>query len=242
MSSTVKKDGTRIKICGLFRDEDIEYANEARPDYAGFVFAPSKRQVTPALAGRLSRHLRKDIIPVGVFVDTPIADIIGLYFEGAIAIAQLHGTEDEAYITKLKLASSTGGMEPIQVIKTVNSLSLNNYTVHNNSVTHTQQEPLLSNLVRVGSWSNFAKIEKGVDYYLVDPGAGSGKKFNWNLITQNTFSRPWFLAGGVNAKNVKQAMALRPFAVDVSSGVETEGVKDRKKMVQITSIVRTGNE
>jgi phosphoribosylanthranilate isomerase len=89
---------TKIKICGLFRDCDIEYVNEARPDYAGFVFAESRRRVTTGHAGKLRERLAVDIKPVGVFVDAPAEDIAMLYSEGIIAMAQLHGGEDESYI------------------------------------------------------------------------------------------------------------------------------------------------
>ena len=110
----------RIKICGLFREQDIDFANEARPDYAGFVFAPSRRQVSPAHAANLRRRLSDDIIPVGVFVNAPITEIVNLYNENVIAIAQLHGDEDEAYVAMLKEASAIGGREPVPIIKTIN--------------------------------------------------------------------------------------------------------------------------
>jgi phosphoribosylanthranilate isomerase len=84
----------KIKICGLVREDDIAYVNEARPDYAGFVFAKSRRQVTTAHAAKLRERLAEGIVPVGVFVDAPPEDIGILYREGVIAIAQLHGHED----------------------------------------------------------------------------------------------------------------------------------------------------
>ena len=151
----------KIKICGLFRDEDIDYVNEARPDYCGFVFAPSRRQVSPAQAARLRRRLAEGVVPVGVFIDAPAADIAALYRDGVIGIAQLHGGEDEAYVVRLKEAS---GDTPIPVIKVIKS----------NSVIFTT-----SNL-------RFAEhgglINSCADYYLIDSGAGSGKTFNWDLL------------------------------------------------------------
>jgi len=205
----------KIKICGLFREQDIDYVNEARPDYAGFVFAESKRRISPAFAAGLRRLLSDEIIPVGVFVNAPVADIAALYRENIISIAQLHGTEDDEYITKLKKESATRGNKPVEVIKTVKSAEL----------------------------EKKAPSAAGVDYYLIDSGAGSGKAFNWELLNSPGMNalkgtRPWFLAGGIGLANVEQALGFNPYALDVSSGAETNGIKDRKKIVQLVSIVR----
>jgi phosphoribosylanthranilate isomerase len=203
----------RIKICGLFRDEDIDYVNEARPDYAGFVFAASKRQVSTPLAQYLRFRLADDIIPVGVFINAPIAEVAALYHNGVISIAQLHGSEDESYITQLKkICAVNNKYAQFRVIKVIKGDDLKN------------------------------KIPAtGADYYLVDSGAGTGKSFDWELLGSKKFSKPWFLAGGVNLKNIKLAMALNPFAVDISSGAETDGIKDREKVLQLISTVRKGN-
>jgi len=202
-----------IKICGLFRDQDIDYVNEARPDYAGFVFAKSKRQVSTALAQYLRFRLADDIVPVGVFVNTPIPEVTALYDNGVISIAQLHGGEDESYITQLKRKSAENNKnKPIPVIKVIKSEDLKN-----------------------------GLPAAGADYYLIDSGAGSGKSFNWKKLDSTKISKPWFLAGGIDLKNIKQAMALNPFAVDISSGAETDGIKDREKILQLVSIVRKGN-
>ena len=93
---------TKIKICGLFRPIDIEYVNEALPDYIGFVFAKSKRQVTPEQAGTLRKGLNPQIKAVGVFVNAPMEEVIQLLNNGTIDLAQLHGDEDEEYIKRLK--------------------------------------------------------------------------------------------------------------------------------------------
>lgn len=106
---------TKIKICGLFREEDISYVNEARPDYAGFVFAKSRRQVTPAQADALRAGLLPGILPVGVFVNADYREIISLYRAGIIAMAQLHGQEDEAYIRRL--GARSGGMPVMKAVR-----------------------------------------------------------------------------------------------------------------------------
>jgi phosphoribosylanthranilate isomerase len=200
----------RIKICGLFRDEDIDYVNEARPDYAGFVFTGSKRQVSAPLAQYLRFRLAEGIVPVGVFINAPVSMIASLYSNGTISIAQLHGDEDESYIAHLKKTCSADKTQTqFKVIKVIKG------------------EAILKNIPVTSA-----------DYYLIDSGAGSGKTFNWELLNTKKIDKPWFLAGGVNLKNIKQAMALNPFAIDISSGAETDGIKDREKILQLISAVR----
>jgi phosphoribosylanthranilate isomerase len=200
----------KIKICGLFRDEDIDYVNEARPDYAGFVFTRSKRQVSAPLAQYLRFRLAEGIVPVGVFINAPVSMIASLYSNGTISIAQIHGDEDESYIAHLKkICSADKTQTQFKVIKVIKG------------------EALLKNIPVTSA-----------DYYLVDSGAGSGKTFNWELLNTKKIDKPWFLAGGINLKNIKQAMALNPFAIDISSGAETDGIKDREKILQLISAVR----
>jgi len=202
----------RIKICGLFRNEDIDYVNEARPDYVGFVFAEeSKRRVSPVLAQHLRFRLANGIIPVGVFVNARIAEITQMYQNGIISIAQLHGDEDDSYITALKKASGT---KPIPVIK---SFIINSTTNHH-ELSQTK-----------------------ADYLLIDSGAGSGKTFNWKQLDASKFPKPWFLAGGIDTNNAAKAITLKPFAIDVSSGVETDGIKNREKILSLVETVKGKN-
>jgi phosphoribosylanthranilate isomerase len=219
----------KLKICGLFRDEDIDSVNEARPDYAGFVFAESRRKVTPERAAAMRRRLAEGIVPVGVFVDAPVREIAALYLDGVISAIQLHGAEDAAYIGLLRAAC---GDEALPVIKAV----------------------------RLGE-GEARVFPANADYCLFDSGAGSGKPFNWNLLRRTTgrliadqgvetgpppsfpfFGKPWFLAGGVGPDNIEQAAALEPYAVDISSGAETIGIKDRDKIVYLARIVRKTHE
>ncbi|MDR0302007.1 MAG: phosphoribosylanthranilate isomerase [Treponema sp.] len=215
----------RVKICGLFREQDIDYVNEGRPDYAGFVFTQSKRQVTPTLAQRLRSRLADYIIPVGVFVNSQIDEITALYKNGVISIAQLHGSEDDDYITKLKEKNSD-----LPVIKVCKFLTIRR---KEDSKENVEAE-------RNFAFSAYSGIinNKNSDYILVDSGAGSGETFNWNLLKKLKIEKPWFLAGGINIKNVKQAMALAPFALDISSGAETDGIKSREKILQLITTVR----
>jgi phosphoribosylanthranilate isomerase len=211
----------KIKICGVLREEDIEYINEARPDYTGFVFAESRRKVTPAHAAKLRRRLAEGIEAVGVFVNASIDEIIALCRDGIVSLVQLHGTEDDAYIARLKEAA--GGVQVIKVIKSAELLSL----------------------VEAGK-----TVAAGANYYLIDSGAGSGKTFDWNLLRPESpcaswlqsSGKRWFLAGGITVDKIKQAMELNPFAIDVSGGAETNGIKDRNKIVQLTAMVRSLKE
>ena len=195
----------KIKICGLFRREDIEYMNEALPDYIGFVFARSRRQVTAEQAERLRKKLDAGIQTVGVFVDAPMEDAVSLLKNGVIDIVQLHGNEDEAYMMRLKAQTHSQIIKAIRVERAEDILNA-------------QQCP--------------------ADFLLLDHGAGgTGEAFDWKLIQE--CRKPYFLAGGIHAGNIDQAMESgNPFAIDLSSGVETDGVKDKDKILEIIRRVR----
>lgn len=199
---------SKIKICGLFREQDISFANEAEPDYIGFVFAESRRQVSPAEALRLREGLKDGITPVGVFVNAPIETILPLYRDGVISLAQLHGTEDEAYIADLKSRCTA------PVIKAVRAEAL----------------------------GGAGALRTQADYLLFDNGAGgTGQAFDWSLLVPQAAageSVPWFLAGGVSLSNIDRAIRLNPYCIDVSSGAETGGLKDRDKILALVRRVR----
>ena len=196
---------TKIKLCGLSRLCDIEAANGLKPDYIGFVFASkSKRYVTYEKAAELKSRLSPEIQAVGVFVNEHPQDVAKLLQNGIIDIAQLHGDEDEDYITQLRLLTDKPIIKAFR-IETANDIKT-------------------------------AK-QSTADYILLDSGAGTGTVFDWGLV--KSIRRPYFLAGGLDARNVADAVkALRPFAVDVSSGIETSGVKDKTKMAAFVAAVR----
>ena len=196
---------TKIKFCGLTRPCDIEAANEIKPDYIGFVFAPnSKRRVSYKQAVDLKNLLDKSIKAVGVFLDEDIEQVISLLNLGIIDAAQLHGNESVAYITRIQ--KETG--KP--VIKA--------FQIH--------------------SKGDVAAAEKTLaDYIILDAGTGEGKTFDWTLV--ESFKKPFFLAGGLHPGNVKTAMLqLHPYALDVSTGIETDGLKDKQKMAAFAAEVR----
>lgn len=199
---------TKIKFCGLKRTEDIKYANELKPDFIGFVFAPkSKRFVDADTAKELKNLLDSNIKAVGVFVDEDINAVAKLLKDGIIDIAQLHGSEDDEYIKRLRTLCD---------------------------------KPIIKAFM-IESPDDIKKAnESTADYVLLDSGKGSGETFDWDLIKE--VNRPYFLAGGLTQDNVENAVkALHPFAVDVSSGIETDGFKDFSKMEKFINIIRSRN-
>lgn len=209
----------KLKICGIKRIEDINIINKYKIDYIGFVFAESPRKISFNKARELSNLLNNNIVPVGVFVNENINFIVKLYKEKIIKIAQLHGTEDENYIKNLKNKSynETGTQIPI-----INAIEIKNININS----------LNKKLSKLN--------ETSADYLILDSGKGSGKPFNWKLIDKNkTLKKPFFLAGGLNNKNLRLAInEFNPYAVDLSSGVETDGFKDEEKIKEIVEIVK----
>ena len=230
---------TKIKMCGLRKLEDIEAVNEWKPDYAGFVFAPeSRRYVTAEQAAELKDHLDPQIQAVGGFVDEAPERVAALLNEGVIDLAQLHGSEDEEYLVRLRELT----LKP--VIQAFRILSR-------------------EDVVRA--------MKSSADEILLDSGAGTGSTFNWEVLRMESGydraidaekdgerafctkrnrekslyaeeTRPYFLAGGLNPQNVTEAIRrLHPYAVDVSSGIETDGSKDREKIAAFVTAVRKEN-
>ena len=118
----------KVKICGIRRMEDIEIVNRYKPDYIGFVFADSKRRVSHDLAYELKLNLDSDIISVGVFVDASLNEILKLFDEGVIEMAQLHGSESDEYILTLKekTNSELKIIKAIEMSEDVDLLEYNN--------------------------------------------------------------------------------------------------------------------
>ena len=195
----------KIKICGLSRLCDIEAVNEGKPEYIGFVFAESRRQVSPAQAEQLRAKLSADIIPVGVFVNETPTNIISLVRSGVISAVQLHGDENEAYIENIKRLAGKPIIKAVPILKPGDAQA----------------------------WA-----DTNADYLLLDnKHGGTGQAFDWDLIGE--LNKPFFLAGGLNMQNIEAAVQqVSPYAVDVSSGVEIGGLKDREKIISIIRSIR----
>lgn len=202
---------SRIKICGLRRQEDIAFVNRYKPDFIGFVFSKSPRRIDFDRARMLKFNLDARIKAVGVFVNEPIEQIEKLCRCRVIDMVQLHGDEDADYIRRLRSRISCN------IIKAV----------------------------RVQSAEQVLEAEKTkcdfllLDAYCKGTYGGSGKSFNWDKIPKE-LTKAFFLAGGIHAGSVKQAIEqVRPYCVDVSSSVETDGYKDEEKIKAMIEMVRS---
>ncbi|MCM1155052.1 MAG: phosphoribosylanthranilate isomerase [Roseburia sp.] len=197
---------TKIKLCGLSRECDIEAANELMPEYIGFVFAhKSRRYVSKEQAAGLRDKLRPEITPVGVFVGEEPETVARLLNDGIIDMPQLHGGESEEYISRLRELTDKPVIKAFRI--------------------DTEQDITAAN-------------QSCADYILLDSGnGGTGTSFDWSLLKKVT--RPYFLAGGLTPDNVHEAIAcFHPYALDISSGIETNGCKDREKMAAFVQRVR----
>lgn len=198
----------KIKICGLVRKEDIEAVNAARPDYAGFVFAKSPRQLTYDRARELKSLLDPRIAAVGVFVNAPMADIVRLCLDGVIDAIQLHGDEDDAYVRDLKRRA------PQPVIRALRVLDAHG----------------------IACAEEYACDYLLLDAYVRGARGGTGRRFDWNMVPK--LKKPFFLAGGIDEGNIGEAMRVGVYCLDLSSGAETDGKKDADKILRLVKSVR----
>lgn len=207
----------KIKLCGMMRNCDIVYANEAMPDYVGFIFADTRRKVTASQAEEMKSLLHRDIRAVGVFVDADPAYVTGLSGRGIIDVIQLHGHEDTEYIRKIREMSDCPVIKAVKV---------------------TDEKDIIR------------AAELDVDYLLLDayrkgiPG-GTGEQFDWDIIERvrdreqtSICGKPFFLAGGINLYNLSEAAAVGAYGLDISTGIETDGYKDREKMIEAVRLIR----
>lgn len=201
----------KIKICGLSRKEDIACVNELLPDFIGFNFyPPSKRYVTARQAAELKKILSPQIKAVGVFVNAEMDFILSLAAAGVIDMIQLHGDEDAAYCRKLKTLTRLPLIKAVRVRNEESLRGLENYPVC---------------------------------YFLFDAYAqgqygGTGQRLAVPLKDKK-ITRPYFIAGGLDADNVLEILSeADAFAADVCGGVETDGVKDPQKIAAFIEKIR----
>lgn len=190
----------RIKICGLRNESDIEIMNKYMPDYVGFVFAPSKRRLSGSKAKELAQMLDVRIKRVGVFVNEEPKRLADIAMMCGLYAVQLHGDEDEGYISEI---SASTGLKIIKCIRTKDEESIL-------STIETEADYIL--------FDSYSRKERG----------GTGKSADWSLIAKvrDKIEKPFFLAGGINISNLSAACAIKPYALDVSSGVEAADGKD----------------
>lgn len=198
----------KIKLCGMFRDCDIDYANEAKPDYVGFIlgFTKSHRNIDAETARRLRSRLDTGIKAVGVFVNSPETTCAEYANCGIIDVIQLHGDEDAVFIRRLR--ELTGA----PIIKAA----------------------------KIRTPEDIGRVQAlGADYVLLDNGTGTGEMFDHSLLDGAEIRQPFFLAGGLTPENLRWAAeSVRPYCVDLSSGVETDRLKDREKMLEAVRVIR----
>ena len=229
-------------MCGISKVETIPAIVAAKPDYMGLVFAPSKRQVTVEQAKTLVAELHKEyektygevtapmntdtaqdsqefilgnssfekIKTVGVFVNETVENLLKIAEEVKLDVIQLHGDEDESFIQTLKEQSNVEVWKAVQVRSAADA----------------------------EKWIDSSADMLLFDAYHKDERGGTGEVFDWSSLDE--FERPFMLAGGMDSTNVARAIrTVRPYGIDISSGIETEGVKDDEKIKAFTNIVRT---
>ena len=216
----------KVKMCGISQIETIPAVVEAKPDYMGLVFAPSKRQVTVAQAKTLVEELHKGyakkyssdteqdkddtIKTVGVFVNETVDNLVTIANEANLDAVQLHGDEDEAFIQSLKERTNVEVWKAVQIQSAADA----------------------------EAWIDSSADMLLFDAYHKDERGGTGEVFDWSCL--DAFERPFMLAGGIDCTNVARAIrTVRPYGIDISSGIETNGEKDDEKITAFTKIVKS---
>lgn len=225
---------TRIKICGMTSERDIRILNAFLPEYAGFVFAESRRRVTAEMSRNLSEMLHESIKKVGVFVDMPVWEVGQIVEKAGLDVVQLHGDENMEYVRSLRkiLKPGTEVWKAFRV-DAVDTLDEGIISLNCKNVRKHDKSQILSEMKSMSA-----------DRYLLDAfvkgtAGGTGKKFDWNLFRTTGDNGNMILAGGLSPSNVKEAISsTRPFAVDVSSGVEIDGYKDARLVMEFINNVR----
>ena len=215
----------KVKMCGISKVETISAVVEAKPNYMGLVFAPSKRQVTVDQAKILVEELHKGcakkygsdtepdkndtIKTVGVFVNETVDNLVTIANEANLDAVQLHGDEDETFIQSLKERTNVEVWKAVQIRSAAD----------------------------VEAWIDSSADMILFDAYHKDERGGTGEVFDWSSLDE--FERPFMLAGGIDSTNVARAIrTVRPYGIDTSSGIETNGVKDDEKITAFTKIVK----
>ena len=216
----------KVKMCGISKVETIPAVVEAKPDYMGLVFAPSKRQVTVDQAKILVEELHRGyakkydsdtehdkngtIKTVGVFVNETVENLVTIANEANLDAVQLHGDEDEAFIQSLKERTNVEVWKAVQIRSAADA----------------------------ETWIDSSADMLLFDAYHKDERGGTGEVFDWSCLDE--FERPFMLAGGIDSTNVARAIrTVRSYGIDISSGIETDGVKDNEKITAFTKLVRT---
>ena len=215
---------TRIKICGLTSVEDVQMVAAVGADALGFVFyPPSPRYVTPENAKQLLRAIPPFVVSVGLFVNIAEADLRAVVAQAPVQLLQFHGDETPAQCASLSAAVNRPFLKAFRVRSDTTAQDLLECEAAYRAVS-----PLFHGLL----------LDTFVEGY-----GGSGKVFDWSLIPKELAPRV-VLSGGLSVHNATGAISqVRPFAVDISSGVElSNGVKDEIKVRAFIDAVRQADQ
>ena len=215
----------KVKFCGISQEDTVPVLLETQPDYVGFIFAPSKRQVTVEQAKSITRSLQESVHTtsgnkccsrVGVFVNETIPTIVEITKAVPLSVVQLHGDETVTYIETLRSQLREEQLESIEIWKAIQVQG-------KEDILPWKQAPIDGLVVDV-----YSKEERG----------GTGKTIDWSLL--DDVQVPYYLAGGIGLHNVARAIRrLQPYGLDMSSSLETNGQKDVKKIKSMAQIIKT---
>lgn len=229
---------TQIKICGLMRAADVDVINQAKPDFAGFIFAVSRRQLTLTEAADLSARLDPSVKAVGVFSDQSQDDILQAVLGAKLDVVQLHGHEDDAYRSRLRqilTAHNSSHVEIWQMVAMTKPAREPGDRSAMTSQTREAGEPsVMTTRVQPERWL--------LDHVIPGQRGGTGQAFDWSTAVDLCRRYPIMLAGGLHQDNVAEAIhLLHPLGVDCSSGAETDGKKDPAKILRFCEAVRAAD-
>ena len=215
----------KVKFCGISQEDTVPVLLETQPDYVGFIFAPSKRQVTVEQAKSITRSLQESVHTtsgnkccsrVGVFVNETIPTIVEITKAVPLSVVQLHGDETVTYIETLRSQLREEQLESIEIWKAIQVQG---------------KEDILP-------WKQAPIDGLVVDAYSKEERGGTGKTIDWSLL--DDVQVPYYLAGGIGLHNVARAIRrLQPYGLDMSSSLETNGQKDVKKIKSMAQIIKT---
>jgi phosphoribosylanthranilate isomerase len=214
---------TRIKICGITREQDLRAAVDLGADALGFVFYPkSPRYVTPLQAASLAAALPPYVSSVALFVNPSLAQVEEVVRAAPVALIQFHGDETSAQCAAIAAAVARPFVRAFRVRPDTSAADLLEC-----EAAYRAASPWFSGLL--------------LDTY-VDAYGGAGKVFDWSLIPKELAPRV-VLSGGLSVQNATEAVArVRPYAVDISSGVEAQkGIKDARKIAAFIAAVRAAD-
>ena len=230
---------TKVKICGLRRKEDVEYVNKYLPDYIGFIFAESRRKISIESAMELKKILSPKIKTVGIFVNEDLLKVLETTNQLSLDCIQLHGDETYEYVEYLK-----DKMKDITRDITRDITKDITRDITKNKIKD-KKEIEVWKAIRVKDGDSIKKMScYNVDAFVLDTYikgiyGGAGKAFDWELVSRAREFGKIILAGGLDTENISSAIQkVKPFAVDVSSGVETNWYKDEEKIRKFIDIVK----